>query len=144
MTENLETAKLRGRAFHDIVRNVTGGLFLYTGGIHLGIVGAGPELYRPFARETLLPFISQAWENVFMARPAAWGLALSLGEAALGVLLLKGGRWAFAGWLGVIAFHLALMLFGWGFWLWSVPMLAILIPAAGQEWRFRTVQTAQV
>lgn len=24
------------------------------------------------------------------------------------------------------AFHLALMAFGWGFWLWSVPMLVLL------------------
>jgi hypothetical protein len=24
-------------------------------------------------------------------------------------------------------FHLGLMLFGWGFWFWSVPMLALLV-----------------
>ena len=24
-------------------------------------------------------------------------------------------------------FHLGLMLFGWGFWLWSVPILALLV-----------------
>jgi hypothetical protein len=30
----------------------------------------------------------------------------------------------------VIVFHLALMLFGWGFWLWSAPALALIVPLA--------------
>jgi hypothetical protein len=34
----------------------------------------------------------------------------------------------------VIAFHLALMAFGWGVWLWSVPGLAGLVPAALRDW----------
>lgn len=112
-----------------------GCLFLFTGGIHLGIVAAGPEFYRHFADGALLPFITAAWRDVFMANPAAWGLALSLGEVALGLLLLRGGVGATAGWAGVIAFHLGLMLFGWGFWLWSVPALAFLVPSAIAHWR---------
>src|SRR5687767_1038803 len=109
-------------------RKIVGGFFLYTGGVHLGIVAAGPDFYAPFARETFISLVGQAWERVFMASPVGWGLALSVGEAALGVLLLRGGVWVKAGWAGVIAFHVALMLFGWGFWLWSVPALAFLIP----------------
>jgi len=27
---------------------------------------------------------------------------------------------------GAIGFHLCLMLFGWGFWLWSLPTLTVL------------------
>ena len=90
------------------VRKITGGLFLYTGGVHLGIVAAGPELYGAFANEALFPFIDALCRGVFMVNPWAWGLALSFGEAVLGVLLLLGGRWAGAGWAGVIVFHLAL------------------------------------
>lgn len=33
-------------------------------------------------------------------------------------------------WAGVIVFHVAPMAFGWGFWLWSVPALSLLVPAA--------------
>jgi len=109
---------------------ITGCFFLFTGGIHFGIVAAGTEFYRHFADEALLPFITGAWHEVFMANPAAWGMALSFGEVALGLLLLRGGGWATAGWVGVIAFHLGLLLFGWGFWLWSVPALAFLVPSA--------------
>ena len=114
---------------------IVGGFFLFTGGIHLGVVAADPEFYRPFADGALLPFITSAWQNVFMANPSAWGLALSLGQVALGLLLLLGGSWATIGWAGVVAFHLGLMLFGWGYWLWSVPALAFLVPSAIAHWR---------
>ncbi|WP_202129038.1 hypothetical protein [Pseudarthrobacter sp. ATCC 49987] len=128
--ERIRAAERTGRP-----GRVVGGFFLFTGGIHLGIVAAGPEFYRHFADGALLPFITAAWRDVFMANPAAWGLALSLGEVALGLLLLRGGPWATVGWAGVTAFHLGLMLFGWGFWLWSVPALAFLVPSAVAHWR---------
>jgi hypothetical protein len=69
------------------------------------------------------------------ATAAGLGLALSLGEVALGLLLFRGGVWASAGWAGVVAFHLGLLPFGWGFWLWSVPALAFLVPSAVAPWR---------
>lgn len=138
VTENeLQPAAVsqQGRKRARLRRKIVGGLFLYAGGIHLGIVAAGPTFYASFAREAFIPLVGQAWDEIFMAAPAAWGLVLSLGEAALGVLLLRDGTWARVGWAGVITFHLALMVFGWGFWLWSVPALAFLIPAAITDWR---------
>ncbi|VII98552.1 hypothetical protein [Arthrobacter sp. DR-2P] len=116
-------------------RQFVGGFFLFTGGIHMGIVAAGPEFYAPFADGALFTPVREAWGRIFMAAPAPWGLALSAGEAALGVMLLRGGARAKAGWAGVLAFHLALMLFGWGFWAWSIPALAFLVPAALADWR---------
>lgn len=47
---------------------------------------------------------------------------------------LVGGRAARVGWVGVITFHLLLMLFGVGFFLWSVPALAVLVVAAVRDW----------
>ncbi|WP_197060639.1 hypothetical protein [Arthrobacter sp. L77] len=124
-----------GRKRTGLARKIVGGFFLFTGGVHLGIVMADPQLYASFAQESFLPLIEKAWNEIFMAAPARWGLALAAGEATLGVLLLRGGQWAKAGWIGVIAFHVGLMLFGWGFWLWSVPALAVLIWAARADWR---------
>ncbi len=40
------------------------------------------------------------------------------------LLLLRGGPAARAGWAGVLVFHVLLMSFGFGFWLWSIPVLA--------------------
>ena len=48
----------------------------------------------------------------------------------LGIALLAGGRWSLLGYLGVIAFHLAMLLFGWGVWLWAVPVLIVVVPVA--------------
>jgi hypothetical protein len=61
-------------------------------------------------------------------------MALFLGETLLGVALLLGGTWAKVGWAGVIAFHVALMLFGFGVWLWSIPVPAMLVPLASADW----------
>jgi hypothetical protein len=40
----------------------------------------------------------------------------------------------------VVGFHLALMLFGWGFWLWCIPALAFAVPAMLHA--FRTASAA--
>ncbi len=61
-----------------------------------------------------------------MAHPAGWGLVVAAGELAIGVLTLAGGRWTRIGLIGAIVFHVALMMFGWGYWIWSVPMLVVL------------------
>ena len=36
-------------------------------------------------------------------------------------------------WYGVLAFHLLLMLFGFGFWLWSIPALVVLVWLARRD-----------
>jgi hypothetical protein len=48
-------------------------------------------------------------------------------ELAVGMLILASTCNTTIGLVAAIAFHLGLMLFGWGFWLWSVPMLALLV-----------------
>ena len=111
------------------VRRFVGGFFLVTGGVHIGIVAADTSFYRPFA-DGALPAVRTAWGEVFMAHPAAWGLAVAAGEIALGLCLLGRDRAVAVGWAGVVAFHLALLLAGWGFWMWSIPVLAVLVPAA--------------
>lgn len=107
-----------------------GGFFLWTSGVHVGIVAAGPEFYRHFADGTLLPGLSVVWDSVFMTHAVASGLVVAAGEAFLAALLLGPRRWHRLGWAGTIAFHLTLMWFGWGFWLWCVPALALLVHGA--------------
>lgn len=115
-------------------RSLVGGLFLLTGGIHLGIVAADTAFHRSFADQALFPFVRNGWSDVFMATPVFWGLCVFAGETALGTMLLIGGRTAKLGWIGVLVFHALLMLFGFGFWLWSVPALAVLVPLALRDW----------
>jgi len=114
---------------------LVGGFFLVMSGVHLGIVAVDPTTYGPFADHGLFGFVRTGWAEIVMAHPAVWGLLLMAGELTLGALLLLGGRFALAGWAGVIAFHLLLMLFGWWVWVWSVPVLALLVPLARHDVR---------
>jgi hypothetical protein len=124
--------RLRTRA--SAVRRFVGGFYLVMGGINAGIVVADPETYRTFADESFWSFVTDAWQSVVMAHPVAWILALATGEVVLGLLLLRGGPAAKVGWAGVIAFHVLLMSFGFGFWLWCVPALLLLVPMARADW----------
>jgi hypothetical protein len=116
------------------IRRFVGHFFLVTGGINVGMVAADPQTYRPFADPAALDFVQGAWEQIVMAHPAVWGLLLAGVELVLGILLLLGGRAARVGWVGVITFHLLLMFFGPGVWLWCIPALAVMVPAAVGDW----------
>ncbi len=112
---------------------VVGGFYLSMGGVHLGIVAADPETYRHFADAGLFGFVRDGWQDIFMAHPAVFGLLLVAGETMLGILLLRGSRATTFGWAGVIAFHLLLMLFGFGIWVWCLPALAALVYLARRD-----------
>lgn len=110
-----------------------GVFFVWTSGIHVGIVAAGPAFYRHFADAALVPGLSAAWRSVFLAHASLAGLGVAAGEALLGLLLLGPRPWRRLGWAGTIAFHLALMCFGWGLWLWCVPALVVLVRGARRD-----------
>jgi hypothetical protein len=66
------------------------------------------------------------WTSPWLTRPCGpWSLAAD--EFVIAGLLLAARRTAY---LAVVAPHLALMLFGWGFALWCLPALAFAVPAA--------------
>lgn len=124
------------RASWAVPARYVGWFFLWTSGIHVGIAAAGPDLYRHFADGALVPGLTSLWRSVFMAHAGASGLVLALGEATLALLVLLGsGARRRIGWVGMITFHLALMCFGWGFWVWCVPALALLVRGAVHDWR---------
>jgi len=105
------------------------------GGVHLGLVAADPEIYRHFADRALFDVVVDGWREIVMTRPELYGLLLMTGEVVLGTALLVGGRAARLGWVGVITFHVLLLVFGWGLWAWSVPVLCLLVPLAVRDVR---------
>ncbi|TDO58801.1 hypothetical protein EV651_10976 [Kribbella sp. VKM Ac-2571] len=102
-------------------------LFGSGAGIHAVLAVTTPRSYDGFADAAFFNWTTDAWQNIFMAHPTLWALLLAGSELAIAVLLVRARR---LGYLAVIVFHLALMLFGWGFWLWCVPALAFAVPAA--------------
>ena len=118
-----------------VSRNIVGGFFLFTGAIHLAVVAVDPQIYGGFADDGLFPFVRDGGQQIVMAAPAVYGLLLMLGEITLGIALLVGGRAATFGWVGVIAFHVLLLPFGWGVWIWAIPALVVLVPLAVRDIR---------
>jgi hypothetical protein len=117
-----------------VVRRLVGGFFLVMAGVNAGIVAADPQTYSPFADGAYWSFVTTTWHDLVMPHARAWFLLLAAGELVLGLLLLRGGRAARVGWVGVIAFHVLLMAFGFGIWTWSLPALALLLPAGRADW----------
>lgn len=103
-------------------------------GVHIGVVVADPLVYASYGEQTSFPWVRSAWGSVFMAHPALWGLFAALLEVGIGTLLLLGGRPARLGWVGVISFQVALIVFGWGYLFWIVPAAALAWLAARHDW----------
>ncbi|MFF0341424.1 hypothetical protein [Kribbella sp. NPDC004875] len=95
--------------------------------VHVILALTTPRSYDGFGDAGLFGWVENGWQSVFMAHPTRWALLLAAAELTIAVLLVTV---PLAGYVAVVLFHLALMLFGWGFWLWSVPALALAVPAA--------------
>ncbi len=108
------------------IDRVAGGFFLVMAGINIGLVVADGNVYRHFADGGLFDFVSTGWRTIVMEHPGAWVGLLAAGKLGIGAAILAGGPWARAGYAAAITFQLALMLFGWGFWAWSVPAIVVL------------------
>jgi hypothetical protein len=94
--------------------------------IHTGLALFRPSVYRQFADESAFGWVRDAWRDIFMAEPRLWALLLAAGELLIAVLLLTR---AMLGYVLVVLFTVSLVLFGWGFLLWSGPFLAAVLLA---------------
>jgi hypothetical protein len=107
-------------------RLVIGGFYLVMAGINIGVVVGDAETYRHFADGAVFAFVRDGWLDIVMTAPGVWIGLLAAGEIAIGTALLAGGWWTLPGYAAIIAFHLALVLFGWGFLIWSGPVLLLM------------------
>ena len=110
-----------------------GGFYLVMAGINIGIVVGDTEIYRHFADHGLFSFVRHGWADIVMGAPGMWIGLLAAGEIAIGTALLVGGRWTQPGYAAILAFHFALVLFGWGFLTWSAPVILLVSWASRRE-----------
>jgi hypothetical protein len=111
-------------------RAAVGVLFIIGGAlVHVLNLASGGD-YAGFADPAHFTWVTQAWRDVVAPRPILFIGLLVLFEATVGVLALSGGRRTQLGYTGVIAFYLALWLFGWIETVWClvliVPMVLLL------------------
>jgi len=72
---------------------------------------------------------------VFEPHHVLWIGLLVVFEAAVGALAVAGGRRTQLAYMAAIVFHVALLSFGWGFYVWSLPMIAALTTLLRAEQR---------
>ena len=102
-----------------------GGLFLAGSAVHIILVRGWPNAYDSFADASYWPFIEHTWRSVLVPNVHVLIPVLAAFEASVGVLILV-GRTRRIGIVCAIGFSVALMLFGWGFWVWSLPVVGLL------------------
>jgi len=105
---------------------VFGGMFLAGAATHIILVTTKPSSYGSFADGSWWPFIAHAWRSVLLPNVRFLIPLLVLFEAAAGLLILS-RAYRRIGIGAAIAFNAALILFGWGFCLWSVPVIVLLL-----------------
>ena len=120
----------RGKAWRYLGRASVGVLFLFGGALLHTINLIDGDTYSGFADTAHFAWVTDAWEAVVPANPVRWIGLLTVFEVAVGVLAIAGGRWTQISYVAVLAFYLALTLFGgmqltW-FAVMVVPMVLLL------------------
>jgi len=116
-------AQRRQRALR-IGRYALGALFLGAGAAVNAVFLLTGTDYAAFADASYLPFVRTTWRSVVAPNQVLFIGLLVVFEAVAGILVLTGGRRAELGMVAMLGFHVALLSFGWGFYAWSLPMLA--------------------
>jgi len=93
------------------------------------------EDYARFAEGSYFPFVRHTWHTLVVPNIELWIAPLIAFEAAVGTLALLGARRTQLAYAAAIAFHVALLAFGPGFSLWSLPMIGALATLLGREHR---------
>ena len=101
-------------------------LFLVAGAAVNALFLMRGDDYSGFADGAYIAFVRDTWQSLVVPNHAVFIWTLVAFEAAVGVLALLGGRKAQIGLVASIGFHIGLLSFGWGFYLWSVPMVLAL------------------
>jgi hypothetical protein len=102
-----------------------GGMFLAGAAAHIVLVSTRPAAYNSFADGSWWPLVAHAWRSVLVPSVQYVIPLLIVFECIVGMLIL-GRAHRRLGIAAAIAFNAALILFGWGFCLWSIPVIALL------------------
>jgi uncharacterized membrane protein len=117
-------------------------LFIIGGAlVHVINLATGGD-YAGFADPAHFAWVVDSWRAVVAPNQQLFIGLLALFEATVGVLVLSGGRRTQLGYVGVIAFYLALWLFGWMETVWCVAMIVPMVLLLRAERRAATPPAA--
>jgi uncharacterized membrane protein YphA (DoxX/SURF4 family) len=104
-------------------------------GANLWFLARGDD-FSGFADQAPTSFVHDRWESLVVPHPAVFiGLLIAF-EAAAGAAVLVAGRVRQVALVLLMCFNVALLSFGWGYLLWSVPLVVALesLRRADQRW----------
>jgi hypothetical protein len=117
----------RSRQARYIGRAAVGVLFIVGGALlHVINLATGGD-YAGFAGPAHFAWVTHAWNAVVVPNHILFIGLLAVFEATAGVLIISGGRRTQLGYLAVIAFYLALWLFGWIETVWALVILPAML-----------------
>ena len=79
--------------------------------------------YTDFAEGSEIPFVRETWESLVVPHHHVFIGLLIAGEALAAVLVLVPGPVRRAALLALVAFNATLVVFGWAFAIWAVPLV---------------------
>jgi hypothetical protein len=79
--------------------------------------------YTDFAGGSAIPFVRDTWESLVVPHHHVFIGLLVAGEALAGALVLVPGRVRETALLALVAFNATLVVFGWAFGIWAVPLV---------------------
>lgn len=89
--------------------------------------------FAEFADGAYIAFVRDTWRSLVVPNIEIFiGLRIAF-ELAVGVLAALSGRRTQLAYAAAIAFHVALLSLGWGFYLWSGPMIGALATLLRRE-----------
>ena len=83
--------------------------------------------YTGFADGSPIPFVTDTWQSLVVPHHHVFIGALIVGEVLAGLLVLVPGRVRELALLALVAFNATLVVFGWWFAVWAVPLVTALL-----------------
>lgn len=108
-------------------RAAVGVLFIIGGALAHVVNLATHANYASFANPALFGWVTHTWRTVVPPHHVVLIGLLAVFEAAVGALVISGGRRTRFGYAAVIAFYLALWLFGWIETVWCIVMIPAMV-----------------
>lgn len=127
----------RSRRAYEIAAGAVSLLWVAAGAAANAYFLARGDDYSGFADGASTSFVRDTWETLVVPHHGLFMGLLIAFEAAVGALVLVEGRVRQVALILLIGFNVALLSFGWGFLVWSVPMVLALslLWRADRVWR---------
>ena len=117
----------RSRGLHQLGLAALAALYLAAGAVVNAVYLMAGRSYEQFADASPFAFVRDTWASLVVPHQTFFIGLLVLFEAAVGVMLVVGGRSRRVALVLVAAFHVALLAFSWWYALWSVPMVVAVV-----------------